>query len=131
MRSLLSSLVGNSTRTCGASGHGSTRETYLQKTTLQSSATTLLYITMHDAASSSLGQKVGQGNSRRGTCFSDSISNFYSEECLIDIFLGTKAPEMALSNVGRVRGAEGMARMGGGKVTNRTSSRPPTKTGRE
>lgn len=50
-----------------------------------------------------------------GTRFSDSTSTSCPEGCLIEIFFpGTKAPALALSDVGRVGGAEGV---GGGEVT--------------
>ena len=52
---------------------------------------------------------------RGGTRFNDSILTSCPEGFLIEIFFpGTKAPALALSDVGRVGGAEGV---GGGEVT--------------
>jgi hypothetical protein len=59
----------------------------------------------------------GGGGGAPGGCvgFSDSILTSCPEEFLIEIFFpGTKAPALALSDVGRVGGAEGV---GGGEVT--------------
>ena len=71
------------------------------------------------------GRRRSKGKSRRGTHLSDPILTSSPKEILIEIFLGTKALRLALSDVGRVRGAEGISE---DEVTNVTSSRPPTDT---
>ena len=113
-------MVGNSTKSWGAGGGSLGAPLFVKDT---SSVTAFLYHTTRGAASSSMGRRWSRCKSRRGTHLSDPISTPCPEELLLEIFLGTKPPALALSDVGRVRDAEGM---GEDEVANMTSSWPPS-----
>ena len=117
---LLSSLVGNSTKSWGADGGSLGARLFVKDT---SSVTAFLYHTTRGAASSSMGRRWSRCKSRRGTHLGDPILTSCPEELLLGIFLGTKPPALALSDVGWVRDAEGM---GEDEVANMTNSWPPT-----